>query len=335
MPRSDPNIVVIGGGTGSFMLLSALKLHPANLTALVNMADSGGSTGLLRDELGVLPPGDIRQCLVALSDAPQELRDLFNFRFPESSLGGHSFGNLFLSAVESMTHDFNDAVRIAGDVLRIKGRVLPITLTNCQLVLQTATDRIVGQYTIAETALSPSLAGRPRLLLEPTAVMTELSGQAILEADLVIIAPGNLYGSLAPALLVEGVGTALADTAATVVFVCNLVNKPNHTSGFAVHDYAAEIERFAGSDILDYVLYNSDEPDEALLARYALDQEYPVRIDSEALRRAHYVAQSGAFLSRGDAQRNPHDTLIHRSLIRHDGEALMAALIELGVLPKL
>src|SRR5665213_528832 len=135
MSKSQPRIVVIGGGTGSFTLLSALKQHTPNLTALVTMADNGGSTGVLRDELGVLPPGDIRQCLVALSTAPEELRELFNYRFPEGTFEGHSFGNLFLSAVERMTSDFNHAVRMAGDVLRIRGRVLPMTLQNCNLVL--------------------------------------------------------------------------------------------------------------------------------------------------------------------------------------------------------
>src|SRR5579859_473717 len=124
-----PRIVVIGGGTGSFGVLSALKAHSKHITALVNMADNGGSSGVLRDELGVLPPGDVRQCLVALSTAPEELRSLFNYRFPEGTLAGHSFGNLFLSAVERMTNNFEEGVRIASDVLRIKGRVLPITLT--------------------------------------------------------------------------------------------------------------------------------------------------------------------------------------------------------------
>ncbi len=131
----DPKITLIGGGTGSYTLLQSLKSLTPNITALVNMADDGGSTGVLRDELGVLPPGDVRQCLVALSDAPQELRDLFNFRFSGGSLDGHSFGNIFLSAVEKMTDNFEDSVRIAGDVLRIAGRVLPMTLDNCQLVM--------------------------------------------------------------------------------------------------------------------------------------------------------------------------------------------------------
>ena len=190
MPQNRPKIVVIGGGTGSFTLLSALKQHNVDLTALVNMADNGGSSGLLRDELGVLPPGDVRQCLVALSTAPEELRELFNYRFPEGTFGGHSFGNLFISAVESMTSDFNDAIRIAGDVLRIQGRVLPMTLKDCNLVLEVGNKKIVGEYKIAYSDFD--LQEKPKLSLTPKATITTESKQAIIDADLVVIAPGNL-----------------------------------------------------------------------------------------------------------------------------------------------
>ncbi len=322
-----PRIAVIGGGTGSFTLLSALKTHPVTLTALVNMADDGGSTGALRDELGVLPPGDIRQCLVALSTAPEELRELFNFRFPEGTFGGHSFGNLFLSAVESMTNNFNDAVRMAGDVLRIEGEVLPITLENCNLVLKNGDTKIVGEYKIAEYA--EPIDGKPQLSLTPRTSITKDAFDRITRADLVVIAPGNLYGSLAPALLVEGVGQALQYTKAKVVFVCNLVNKPNYTRGYAVHDYADEVERFAGQPFLDYVLYNTDHPDPELLEKYALDQEFPVVIDDHALESAHYEAIGDAFLSRTEHVRNPRDTFIKRSLIRHDAEAIAEAIFKL------
>ena len=162
MNKHEPKIVVIGGGTGSFTLLSALKNHTKNLTALVNMADDGGSTGVLRDELGVLPPGDVRQCLVALSDAPEEVRELFNFRFPRGTFRGHSFGNLFLSAVEKMNKgDFNAAIHLAGDVLRITGRVLPITLDKCELICQLGKKKIKGQRRIDLTNFPPGT--RPNL----------------------------------------------------------------------------------------------------------------------------------------------------------------------------
>jgi uncharacterized cofD-like protein len=327
LQRHKPSIVVIGGGTGTFNVLSSLKAYTNRITALVNMADSGGSSGVLRDELGVLPPGDVRQCLVALSTAPEELRQLFNFRFPEGTFQGHSFGNLFLSAVERMTNNFEDAVRMAGDVLHIKGRVVPITLTDCQLVLQISDKKIVGESEIAyETSTT---GGNLALSLEPQAILTEAARDAILEAALVVLAPSDLYTSLAPALLVTGAAEALRETTAKVVLVSNLVNRPNHTSGFAVHDYAAEVERFAGAEILDYVLYNTDEPEAALLQRYALENEYPVVIDQAALAQAHYEAIGGAFLSRAEPQQNTQDHFIKRSLIRHDGEATAQALLQL------
>lgn len=326
----QPKITLIGGGTGSYTLLRSLKQLTPNLTALVNMADDGGSTGVLRDELGVLPPGDVRQCLVALSDAPQELRDLFNFRFPNGTLAGHSFGNIFLSAVEKMTNDFQDSVRMASEVLRITGRVLPITLDDCQLLMSAGDLTVTGQRAIELTSLAP--LSRPIMSLAQPATCLDAANRAILDADLVIIAPGNLYASLAPALIVDGVGSALAQTSAKVIFVCNLINKPNHTADFAVHDYAQEIERFAGQPILDYVLYNQDTPTDWLLQRYALEREFPVLVDPEALKTASYQAVAGNFLSHKSIKRNPNDSFIKRSLIRHDAAAVVASIKEL--LPK-
>ncbi len=314
----EPNIVVIGGGTGSFTLLQSLKKLTPNITALVNMADDGGSTGILRDELGVLPPGDVRQCLVALSEAPQELRDLFTFRFPKGTFAGHSFGNLFLSAVESMTDNFADSVRIASDILRITGRVVPITLDDCNLVLAQDGRIITGEYLVAQQVL----AANPQLSLVPAANINPEARTAILQADIVVIAPGNLYGSMAPALLVDGVAEALMQTTAKIAYVCNLVNKTKQTPDFAVHDYTAEIERFTAKDVLDFVLYNVDLPDDATLKQYALKDEFPVLVDQSALDAASYQALPGDFLSRAENHREQNDTRILRSLIRHDGSAI-------------
>jgi uncharacterized cofD-like protein len=291
------------------------------------MADSGGSSGILRDELGVLPPGDVRQCLVALSTASSELRELFNFRFPHGSLRGHAFGNLFLSAVEGMTNNFDDAVRLASDVLRVRGRVVPITLDNCQLALQLGPQHIIGEYNIAYEAVFAG-SDKPVLSLEPVARINDTARQAIFDADLVVIAPSDLYSALAATMLVEGVGQALQATSAQVVYVANLVNKPQHTQGFAVHDYVDELERFAGMQVIDYVLYNTDIPSNDLLERYAQEGEYPVAVNAQAFQSAHYAAIGGAFLSHQGYQASQHDT-IKRSLIRHDGETVTNALLRL------
>lgn len=327
--KKNPKIVVIGGGTGSFTLLKELKNRTNNITALVNMADDGGSTGLLRDEFGVLPPGDVRQCLVALSEASEDLRNLFNYRYPmETNWAGHSFGNLFISTVEMTTNNFGDAVRLASKVLNIKGKVLPITLTNCQLSMNLRGETIRGQYKI-ETTDFRGKHDRPELWLEPTARINPEARQAIIEADLIVLAPGNLYGSLIPTLLVEGVINGLKNAKAVIAYVCNLVNKPNQTENFAVHDYVSELERFIGKNIIDDVLYNIDKPTSKQLEKYALDGEFPVKIDKSELDNKSYNAVGGKFLAGEGAKRDANDTLLHRSLIRHDANAVADQLLSL------
>ena len=323
------NIVVIGGGTGSFTLLSGLKNYTHNITALVNMVDDGGSTGQLRDELGVLPAGDVRQCLVALSTSPK-VRDLFNYRFDEGSMKGHAFGNLFMAALEKMTGNFTEAVKVAGEVLNIRGRVEPITFDNITLVTRLADGTVVRGQHEAESLIIP-VGERPWLDLEPTARINPQARQATLNADLVVIAPGLLYGSLAPALLVGGVTHALAETKAKKVYVCNLVNKPGQTDEFTVADYASEIERFAGVK-LDHVLYNNHRPSQELIDRYAKDGELLVEWNKEELKKKHFYA-SGKRLIADEVWENTNaasDPLAaQRSLIRHDADRVARELMRI------
>ena len=318
----QPKIVVIGGGTGSFTLLNGLKNYTPEVTALVNMADDGGSTGILRDELGVLPPGDIRQCLVALSNT-SKLRDLFNFRFDSGSLQGHSFGNLFLSAVEKMTDNFTEAVELASEILHITGQVIPITTQKAELTMRdTAGNTTKKQYAIGNMDFGEYR--RPVISLDPPCQLYSQADIAIKQADIVVIAPGNLYGSLAPALVVNGVADALANTNAKVIYVCNLVTKPRQTDGFMVHDYASEIERFIGKPVLDYVIYNNEQPPREALKKYARDDEFLVNADTEQLAKAHYQAQGLALIADEPAQYSENDQIASsRSLIRHDSEALV------------
>ena len=326
-PVSGAKFVVIGGGTGSFTVLSGLKTYVKDITALVNMADDGGSTGQLRDELGALPPGDVRQCLVALSDTPK-VRDLFNYRFEEGSLKGHAFGNLFLTALEKMTGNFAEAVEMASAVLNITGRVEPITMSNVTLCAEGADGApIRGENMIAHEGL----ADRPKVWLEPEAVANPQAIEAIMNADVVVIAPGNLYGSLAPALVVPGIGKALCETKATRVYVSNLVTKPGSTDGFKVHDFADELERLAGGKFLDYVIYNTRKPDETLLERYAHEGEYGVDSDMEAFEARPWSAV-GARLVAADVWEGAQssDPLAHtRSFIRHDPDAIARQLMRI------
>ncbi len=313
---TGPKVVVIGAGTGTFTILSALKYYARDITAIVNMSDDGGSTGILRDELGVLPPGDVRQCLVALSESDQKMRDLFNYRFDEGALEGHSFGNLFLTALEKTTGSFAQAVRTAGEILKISGQVVPVTLSNIKLVLTESNGEVIkGEYQIVQHRFQ---SARPNLSLEPQAKINPEARAAIAAADVVVIAPGNLYTSLAPTLMVGGMSEALAATNAKLVYISNLVTKPGQTDGFKVHDYVREIERFIGSKTVDYVIYNQLKPTLQLLKKYAQAGEYAVGFDPKVFEKAHYQAIGDDLVSNAIPKLKPSEQRIPRTLIRHD-----------------
>lgn len=325
----SPKIVVIGGGTGSFTLLSSLKDYTPNITALVNMADDGGSTGQLRDELGVLPPGDVRQCLVALSRSPR-VRELFNYRFDQGSLKGHAFGNLFLTALEKMTGNFGDATELAGEVLNIVGRVEPITHDKVTLVMESANGEVTeGEFRIGHADFG--LHTKPLIRLKPEAAINPVAKEAIEAADVVVIAPGNLYGSIAPALVVKGVAEALKKTKAKKVYVCNLVTKPGQTDKFTVEDYADEIERFLDGVKLDVVLYNAEKPSEELIKRYAHEGEFPVEWNEKVLAGKHYDARGMKLIADTVVEANTSgDAIAHtRTLIRHDSDVVARELMRI------
>jgi uncharacterized cofD-like protein len=328
-PHNDLKIAVIGGGTGSFTVLSALKSYSHSIAAIVNMADDGGSTGVLRDELGTLPPGDVRQCLVALSDSPK-VRELFNYRFEEGTFQGHAFGNLLLSALEKMTGSFNEAVETASEILRVNGVVVPATLDNVRLKMEWPEshftlegERVIDADSFKYDARKAVLSLAPKATANPTAI------KAIEQADLVLIAPGDLYTSLGPLLILDGIGEALEHTSAKVMYVCNLVTKKGQTEGFTVSDHAQEIERFTGASVLDYIIYNQQQPDEKLAERYEEEGAFLVEADLNKLAKKHYKAIGGNFLG-GVATGHKGDILpVTRSLIRHDSKAVVKAIMEL------
>lgn len=331
--KRDLKVVVIGGGTGSFTLLSSLKDHTSSIVALVNMADDGGSTGTLRDELGVLPPGDVRQCLVALSRTP-EMRDVFSYRFEDGTgLKGHAFGNLFLTALEKMTGDFAKGIELASRVLNIVGSVEPMTLTNIRMAAKLSDDlELKGEHKISES----DFAGlKPEIMLEATGggdvEVNPRAIAAIEQADMVVIAPGNLYSSLAPALVVPGVGEALAKTKAVRVYVANLVTKPGQTDGYDVCDLTSEIERFAGHKFIDAVLFNTEKPSEGLLKKYAKEGELSVEFNTDALEAAPYLAVGVNLLSSQVWQNSSSSDPIasSRTLIRHDPNIVASSLMDL------
>jgi uncharacterized cofD-like protein len=309
-------IVVIGGGTGSFTILSGLKNYVSNITALVSMADDGGSTGQLRDEYGVLPAGDVRQCLVALSKSPK-VRDLFNYRFENGGLGGHSFGNLFLTALEKMTGNFSNGVELASEILQVNGAVEPITLDPITLVAKDGNKVIRHEHVIDDLVFDRP---RPKIWLEPKPKVNPRAIKAIERADMVIIAPGSLYTSLGAVLAVPGIGEALESSKAKKVYVCNLVNKPGQTDNFSAVDYANELERMAGKKFLDLVIYNTLQPSKGLLKKYAAEGEVPVAQPPKSTSK-HYGLKGTELLS-GSTSRAVKGDAIRRTLIRHDPDRI-------------
>ena len=327
--QAEVKIAVIGGGTGSFTMLSALKKYTSQIAAIVSMADDGGSTGVLRDELGTLPPGDVRQCLVALSDSPK-IRNLFEYRFDAGTFSGHSFGNVLLTALEKITGDFSQAVETASEILRIRGTVIPATFDNVRLKMAWEEkslilhgERVIDSEYFKHDPRKAKLSLTPDPKANPTAIA------AIEQADIVVIAPGDLYTSLGPLLVIDGIGEALRRTQAKKVYVSNLVSKQGQTDGFTVSDHAAEIERFAGVQFLDYVLYNQEQPTEEVAARYKEEGGYVTTPDVEKMQGKHYEPIGGDFLGQMVGT-NSADTLIgKRSLIRHDAKAVAKLVLEL------
>lgn len=315
-------IVVIGGGTGTFTVLSGLKKHPVRLSAIVTMADDGGSTGVLRDELGVLPPGDVRQCLVALSRSDTLMRKLINYRFQNGRLKGHAFGNLLLSALEKVTGSFEKAVEKASEILLLEGRVIPATLDKVRLIIRLKNGGIVnGEHTVDETPIQNNIQ---RILLKPNAKVNPLALQAVQEADLIVVGPGSFYSSLVPNLLVGGLSQAICKSKAKKVYICSLMTKKGHTDGWSVQDYTREIEKYLGC-AFDHIIYNSRRPELHLLKKYARKGEKPVEFREEPSA-SRYIGRS--VISK-KVPILPQKDPIKRTFIRHDSGILGKILLSL------
>ena len=324
--KSRPKVVVIGGGTGTFTVLSGLKHYPVDLTAIVTMADDGGSTGRLRDEFGVLPPGDLRQCLVALSEADTVMRKLFNHRYEHGDLAGHNFGNIFISTLEQVTGSLDRALDVAGKILNIRGRVMPVTLDKVKLVARLKNGKIIeGEDKLGDYQLV-SRFGIEKIYLRPSAKANPKAIQAMSEADLIVVGPGDLYTSLLPNFLVRGVGSAFARSKAKKVYVANLMNKYGHTDDFCICDYVRVLEGSIGKkDIFQTVVYNSKKPARVLLQKYS-DEGEPVSCRPDCME-GHFGVVSAPLLANGIAKK-PKNDLLQRTLIRHDPEKLASVLME-------
>ena len=262
------NIVTIGGGSGSFVVLSALKRYPVHLSAIISMADDGGSTGMLRDQYGALPPGDIRRALVALSESSDTMRNLFNYRFENGGLGGHSFGNLFITALEKTTGSFASALQEVSNILNIDGEVVPVTFDDVRLYAKLEDGKTLKGETNIDIPSHKDRSPIEKIWLEPEARINPSVRRVLKTADLIIIGPGDLYTSVLPNFLVKGVAEEVRKSKAVKVYICNLMTKQGETDGYTGKDYLKKIEEFLGKGAIDYVIFNNKRPTERVMKKY-------------------------------------------------------------------
>ena len=316
-------IATIGGGTGQYVLLRGLKTHEVDISAIVSMSDDGGSTGKLREELGVHATGDVRQCIIALSESSHLMRSLMNYRFESGPLYGHSFGNLFLSALEKVTGSFEEAVEEVSDILAIRGKVIPVTNDQVRLGMTLRSGKEL--YGEKQIYLSEEInQGYEKVYLDPKATANPKAVEAILEADVVVIGPGGFFTSIIANLLVDGIAEALHQTKATKIFVVNLMNRRGQTLGYGVKEYVQQLSHFLGGDILDYVLVNDQVPPPYLVSLYDLEGEFVHQnFDNARVFKAPMLGSLGSA---------PVSDLMPRSPIRHDSAALAAQIMKIASL---
>lgn len=323
-PASGLNIAVIGGGTGLSTLLRGLKLFSNNLTAIVTVADNGGSSGMLREDLGILPPGDIRNCILALADTEPLMNDLLNFRFADGRLKGQNFGNLFIAAMNAISGNFSDAVRNVSKVLAVKGRVLPVSLQDIQIGARLRDQTVIrGESEIGhrhatvdneiiDIFMEPALA---RAL--PEAI------EALLAADVIILGPGSLFTSIIPNLLFPEICQAIFRSRALKIYVCNIMTQPAETMGFTAARHLESILHHVGrktaAGFIDTCIVNNAWIDRQLIARYRLESATPV------------LADKGSIEQLGVAVVDAPLACINNGVIRHDHMVLARIILRLAL----
>ena len=331
LPQPALRVVAIGGGTGLSTLLRGLKRYVAapagspdahckdtpclirDLAAIVTVTDDGGSSGRLRDDFGMLPPGDVRNCMVALSEDEHLLSKLFQFRFPQGDLKDHSFGNLFVAALSHITGDFAQAVQMSSQILATRGRIYPATNTNVTLSARMDDATVVH----GETNITASQRSIVELMLNPTdAAPLPETLDAIANADLITLGPGSLYTSLITNLLVRGIPQALAASRATRVYVCNLMTQANESLGLTASQHIERIHAHGGK--FDYALINTAPISSAVRAQYAREGQQPIEPDLDRIRSLGVEPITGPFAHEGE-------------LLRHDYDKVTEVLLQLGL----
>lgn len=307
-----PRIVAIGGGTGLSTLLRGLKQHSSNITAVVTVTDDGGSSGRLTQEMGIIPPGDIRNCLVALADAEKSMTDLFQHRFTKggSGLTGHSMGNLLIAAmVEQSSGDFEKAVDKISDVLAIRGRVIPSTLAHVRL--RAILDD--GAEVCGETSIVQAGKAIRQLVLDPPNVEPHPAAlAAIREADLIIIGPGSVYTSLIPNMLVPGIAQAVRESPAIKVYICNVMTQPGESDSFSACEHVVAMQTNVKVRVFDYVLVNNAMPSQAAIEKYREVGQHYVEPDADRIRAMGFRILTGDFMNESDFVRHDPAKVSHK-----------------------
>lgn len=275
----NEKVVVIGGGTGISAILRGVKKYSKNISAIVAMTDDGGGSGMLRDDLGMLPPGDVRNCLVALANTEPAMEKLFQYRFDAGSLEGQNFGNIFIAALNNIYGNFDSALREIGNVLKITGRVIPVTLDNVHLVAKFANgDKCLGESIIPKMSYKLDTEILEVSLFPEIPKANKKAIDAILKADKILLGPGSLYTSIIPNLVVEGISQALYDTKAEKIYIANAMTQRGETNNYSIRDHILAIEKHSFKNILNTCLINDHEISKDILDKY-LDKDKSKRIE--------------------------------------------------------
>lgn len=317
MPVSNINVAAIGGGTGMSTMLRGLKFLTHNITAVVTMADDGGGSGILRTDMGILPPGDVRNCILGLAKADPIMEKLLNYRFSCGSLNGQSFGNLFLAAMCGISSNFEEAVKRVSDVLRVTGRVLPVTLEDVMLRAEFSDGTyLTGESIIPKYAREKNVHIKKISVVPENAKPLEDAVSAIRNADAVILGPGSLYTSILPNLLIDGVAAAVRESCAKKIFVCNLMTQPGETSKMTAYEHIKAIYDHVGDLKINVCITNEFKVPYEYLEPYLDDGADEMVVDTEKIKSLGIDVVRGNFVS------------LQNGLLRHDYKNLSNAIMK-------
>lgn len=282
LKTKNPKIVVVGGGTGLSILLKGLKKFTSNITAIVTVADDGGGSGVLREDLGMLPPGDIRACMLALANTEPTMEKLFQYRFEDGMLKGQSFGNIFIAAMNGVYGNFETAIKEASNVLAITGKVYPMTLENVIISAELHNGKIIKGESHISKGSTAEKSKIKRVSIEPDIINPLPEAlEAIREADFIVLGPGSLYTSVIPNLLVGDIINEICKAKAPKAYIVNVMTEPGETDGYSIIDHVDAILKHSRGDILDYVIANTEEIPKNILQRYERDGSVPVTIKED------------------------------------------------------